>query len=162
MVWCKSIPYVGNKDAKVLILGSMPGAVSLQYQQYYAHPRNHFWPIIYSILGQPLPTDYLHRIQGLRDNGIALWDVIAECAREGSSDASISMVKPNNFRHFFTEHPDIKLVAFNGAKAAEVWRKYVSLDLSNFLYVVLPSTSPALTRPLSEKLQAWEMINQYL
>jgi len=162
MVWCESIPFVATEEAKVLILGSMPGALSLQSQQYYAHPRNHFWPVIYTILGEPLPDSYEERIKGLLANRMALWDVVAACERNGSSDASITQVTANDFPRFLATHPRVKLVVFNGTKAAQLWRQQVHTYGQELACLTLPSTSPALARPLTEKIQAWMIIKDYL
>ncbi|MGE5381277.1 MAG: DNA-deoxyinosine glycosylase, partial [Methylocystaceae bacterium] len=122
MVWCQSLPYIADPDAKVLILGSMPGVRSLQTGQYYAHPQNHFWPLIYTVMELPLPDNYTARCRGLLKRALAVWDVIASCYREGSSDAAITDVTVNDFSQFMADHPSIQLIAFNGGKAAQLWR----------------------------------------
>lgn len=162
MVWCRSMPFVAAPDARVLILGSMPGARSLQAEQYYAHPQNHFWPLIFAILAEPLPTGYQDRVKGLLTHGIALGDVIASCNREGSSDAAITEVTVNDFTQFFEIHQSIKLLAFNGSKAAQIWHLQVKIEYVDRQLITLPSTSPANTRPLAEKIQSWSVIKEYL
>ena len=139
----ESFEPIAAPTAKVLVLGSLPGQESLRRGEYYAHPRNAFWRIIEDLFGIPAAGDYGERTRGLRDAGIALWDVCAAAHRPGSLDSAIraDSVKPNDFATFFRDHPRVALVAFNGAKAAELFRKQVRLDTPT--RIVLPSTSPA-------------------
>ena len=139
---------VARSDARLLILGSMPGQASLQAQAYYAHPRNAFWRILADVLGFSAELPYADRLAILQANGIALWDVLASCHRPGSLDADIddaSMVV-NDFAGFLQQHPHISRVCFNGAKAESSWRKQVQplLGSTRTLPLLrLPSTSPA-------------------
>ena len=155
---------IAKPDARTLILGSMPGVLSLQKQQYYAHPRNAFWRITAEILGFDAALPYERRIQALQDAGIALWDVLNTCEREGSLDADIardSMV-PNDFAKFFEDHPRIERVFFNGGKAESVFLKTVRpgiAHLDRIRYQRLPSTSPAhAALSHANKLQVWHAI----
>lgn len=100
----------------------MPGKQSLEKQQYYGNPRNHFWPIMSELLETEVPDDYVKRIALLKHNAIGLWDTIETCEREGSLDAAIRNEKPNDFQTLFEEYPNIQLVLFNGAKAFEVFK----------------------------------------
>lgn len=155
---------VGNAKARILILGSMPGAASLKAGRYYAHPRNSFWPIIENALGVKGPLSYAKRLALLKKNRIALWDVLAQCARSGSADSAINMktAKANDFKTFFAEHKAIRMVFFNGAKARECYKRYVMPDLKgagfDYLdYGQLPSTSPAhATLAPAEKAAVWK------
>lgn len=148
--------------SRILILGSIPGVKSIKEQQYYANPRNQFWRIIYSIFSTPLDQDYNDRIFFIRKKGIALWDVISTCYREGSLDSNIENETVNNFRGLFDNYPNLKLVAFNGTKAFEVYKKRVGFDLTRVDYKLLPSTSPAYTMKFESKLKEWETIADYL
>ena len=139
-------PVVG-KHARVLILGSMPGAASLRAAQYYAHPRNQFWPIMGELVGADPGLPYAQRLDRLTAAGIALWDVFARCEREGSLDARIrdDTAVANAFAGFFASQPTIRTVLLNGGKAEQSFRRIVLPTLSDHeLHCVrLPSTSPA-------------------
>ena len=154
------LPPVLRRDARVLILGSFPGTASLAAGQYYAHPRNHFWPLLAAITGAPLATlPYPRRLAALRASGIALWDAIVECRRQGSLDSAIRDAVPAQAAHVHRAAPAVALVCFNGQKAGRslpAWRDagYATLEL--------PSSSPAYTRPFEEKLAAWRAIGEFL
>ncbi|MES2950356.1 MAG: DNA-deoxyinosine glycosylase [Pseudomonadota bacterium] len=146
--------------ATVLVLGSMPGAASLQAQQYYAHPRNHFWPILARIAGFDVSAPYAQRVDALTRSGIAVWDVLQSCVRPGSLDSSIQAGTriPNDFAAFFTAHPGIRLVCFNGAEAEKSYLRHVlpGLNASYVRYACLPSTSPAhAALGFEQKLVVW-------
>ncbi|WP_255164255.1 MULTISPECIES: DNA-deoxyinosine glycosylase [Bordetella] len=151
-------------DARVLVLGSMPGVASLRAQQYYAHPRNAFWPIAAELFGVDAALPYARRVQALLQAGVALWDVLQACERPGSLDAAIvaGSVHPNDFQAFFAAHPDIACVGFNGAAAAALYRRHVLPrlhGLAHLRYVALPSTSPAhAAMDFAAKLRAWRAI----
>lgn len=158
-------PPIANSKAVVLILGSMPSTRSLEDQQYYAHPRNDFWHIMISLLSGARGLEYEQRKELLLQNRIALWDVLYTCQRKGSLDASIKneTVVVNDFGNFYSEHPQIKSVFFNGTRAQQEYNKRVlpTLDqrFSGINYVRLPSTSPAMASLSREqKLQAWRVI----
>ena len=163
----KGFPPIANAHARVLILGSLPGQVSLQRQQYYAQPHNAFWKIMGRLFdaGPELPYD--ERAQRLVQNGIALWDVCAAAQRPGSLDVSIvhSSVVPNDLTAFIESHPDIGLICFNGGKAAELYRRFVLPGLPASVRAIrcetLPSTSRAhAAMPFEEKLSRWVAILQ--
>lgn len=148
-----------DKSAQVLILGSMPGVLSLKAHQYYAHPRNAFWPIMASLYNFSAYSTYESRVQSLKESHIALWDVLHSCERSGSLDSAIvngSRIA-NDFKSFFKHHPNIKLVAFNGSEAEKSFKAYVlrELDLGDVTFVRLPSSSPAHTKSLEQKSEAW-------
>jgi len=156
---------VADENAKILILGSMPGAISLKQQQYYAHPRNAFWKIMESLYGIPLETEYSQRIELLKQNGIALWDVVHQCIRQGSLDTNIQSdsVQVNDFKELFQFSTGISRVYFNGGKSAELYKKKVLSSaitgLQHLQYTQLPSTSPANARlSFQQKLTEWRQI----
>ena len=155
-----------DSATRVLIVGSMPGKQSLEKQQYYGNPRNHFWPIMGELLEIAIPNDYTERIALLKNNAIGLWDTIATCKREGSLDAAIRNEKPNDFQTLFEQYPNIQLVLFNGAKAFEVFKKHIGLELlDGRAYKKMPSTSPIPGKNIktfTEKLEDWQIIQSYL
>jgi double-stranded uracil-DNA glycosylase len=149
---------ISNADARVLILGSMPGKKSLEQNQYYAHPLNAFWKIMGELVGAYPYLPYEEKIGVLKSSGIALWDVLASCVRETSLDSHIRKESANDFASFFAQHPHITQVFFNGSKAEQCFKKFAqdkqALPPLNFRR--LPSTSPAHAgMRYEDKLQAW-------
>lgn len=153
----RAFPPIEAPDARVLILGSMPSLESLEKQQYYAHPRNQFWRLISRLLNEPCPEDYSERQRILLEHGIALWDVLDSCRREGSADSAIREVVVNEFEPFFAAHSSLHTIMFNGTKAYQLFCKYVHLSESGVALdlLQLPSTSPAHVVPFEVKLDAW-------
>ena len=156
------LPPVAAPDAERLVLGSMPGTESLRRRQYYAHPRNHFWPIAGDLFGASPALPYDDRLDALKRARVAVWDVLGACRRPGSLDSAIDpdSVRVNDFAGFFAAHPQVRLVAFNGAYAEAVFRTRVMLSAtpppSHVAFVRLPSTSPAnASIPYAEKLSRW-------
>lgn len=151
-------PPVAGRDARILILGSLPSVRSLAARQYYAHPKNGFWPIMRDIAGAD--GSYAQRCRALMAARIAVWDVLRRSARPGSMDADLRVEtsEANDFRGFLHEHPSIEKILFNGKTAERLFRRLVdvgerapALDL-----VSLPSTSPAYAAlPVAEKLARW-------
>jgi len=153
---------VHDDSARVLVLGSMPGARSLDRQAYYAHPRNAFWPIMESLFGICSDLPYQSRLAGLREHRVALWDVIGRCRRRGSLDQKVEpdSIVPNDFGHLFCACPSICLVAFNGRLAEQSFERHVVPDLperfAQIERVLLPSTSPAhAAMRFEHKCAAW-------
>jgi len=160
----RGFPPLSQPDARILILGSMPSRESLAQQRYYAHPRNGFWPIL-SDLFDLTGTSYAQNVQQLKQNGIAVWDVLKACFRTGSLDSDIdsSTIITNDFNHFFPQHPHIRRVFFNGAKAESIYLKHVLPGLEGLPATLklqrLPSTSPAhASLSLEEKKAAWRIL----
>lgn len=154
---------VAGADAKVLILGSMPGVASLRAGEYYAHPRNLFWPILGELAGAGPQLPYADRVRILVSSGIALWDVLKSCTRAGSLDSAIERgtVVPNDFGTFFARHQRISRVYFNGSAAESSYRRHVLRQIGDRELVCarLPSTSPAhAARSFAEKLEAWRVV----
>lgn len=152
------LPPVEDENARILILGSMPGTESLLAQQYYAHKRNAFWPIIGELTGTDPAASYPRRLEALKAAGIALWDVMASCDRPGSLDSAIdaASITPNDFAAFFRSHPKITRVYFNGAMAEKCYRKLVLSQARPIACLRLPSTSPAnAALCYAKKLDAW-------
>lgn len=156
-----SFPPVANRNARILILGSMPGQRSLDAQQYYAHPHNAFWRIMGELVGAQPQLPYEQRLEKLMQAGIALWDVLQTCEREGSLDADIKHEQANDFAAFFSDHPHITHVYFNGGKAEQSFRKSVlqKQALPELELQRLPSTSPAHAgMPYAAKLSEWRIL----
>ncbi len=152
-------------NARVLILGTLPGKVSLERGEYYAQPRNVFWRIMGEIAGASPDLPYKDRLRSLKENGIALWDVCAAGRRSGSLDTAIrlSTVETNDFRGFLRAHTGVGLICFNGKKAKEIYdRKVPQKPLTLFeriRYEVLPSTSPAhAAMTYEQKLSRWRFV----
>jgi hypoxanthine-DNA glycosylase len=164
-----SFPPIAAPDARVLILGSVPSIASLAKQQYYGHPQNAFWPIMGRLFGAGRELPYEERKRQLYSHGVAVWDVLRECHREGSLDSDIRVESeaPNDFATFFCEHPRIGTVFFNGGRSEAMFRRHVLpivADLGRDLrYVRLPSTSPAHAgRNFTQKLAAWRAVARAL
>ena len=155
---------VANSQAHLLILGSMPSVQSLAAGQYYATPRNRFWPLMGSLLGFDPAVPYETRLNELTSAGIALWDVLQSCEREGSLDANIveSSEVPNDVEAFLKTHPHVRAVAFNGQKAAKSFEKRVALSTTirdRVHFLGLPSTSPAnAAYSLARLLDEWRAV----
>jgi len=159
----RSFEPIADRNAVVLILGSMPGQESLKAGRYYAHPRNQFWRIMGMLLGFEPDAAYDDRMAALQAAGIALWDVMHSCRRIGSLDARIEpdSITANDFGAFFQGHPGIRSIFFNGAKAEVAYRKHVlpTVNTRPIGYERLPSTSQAhAAKSLAEKLEAWRAV----
>ncbi|MDT5259964.1 MAG: hypothetical protein QOD10_5044 [Mycobacterium sp.] len=156
----RGFPPVVDDDARVLILGSFPSALSLAAHQYYANPRNAFWPIAGELFGFEANAPYQKRLAALRSHGVALWDVLRRCRRAGSADSAIDpkSLVVNDFAQLFADYPGIARVYFNGAKAAELYRRLAD-PAERVDYRRLPSTSPAHVMPPGAKLAAWQAIS---
>jgi len=154
---------VYRSDARVLILGSMPGEASLVAGQYYAHPRNAFWPIMGALFGAAPEQPYPVRLERLLDAGVALWDVIGSCRRSGSLDSAIATdsIEANDLAGLFAACPQLNHVFFNGSAAETAFRRHVQLPHGEHSIRVLrlPSTSPAhAALNYSDKLAAWQAV----
>ncbi len=160
-------PIIGT-DPKIMILGSMPGVASLEAQQYYAHPRNAFWPIMAELFAVQWSADYARRVTQLRSLPVILWDVLKSCSREGSLDTAIAAhdVEPNPIPALLEQYPELALIAFNGATAERYFKRHVSTEINNrwaMQCIRLPSTSPAhASLSLEQKLAHWRVILQAL
>ena len=150
---------IARRDARVLILGSVPGVKSLGAQQYYAHPRNAFWEIMGALCGAARGLPYEQRLERLQDSGIAVWDVLHSAEREGSLDSAIQHAVPNNLAGLLKGCPSVKLIALNGSYAATTFKRYLKTNFeprANLRVVTLPSTSPANARvSVQRKIEVW-------
>jgi hypoxanthine-DNA glycosylase len=152
----EGLPPIVDGRARLLILGNMPSVMSLAAQQYYGNPRNGFWRITGDIFAFDPTSSYPERTEALRSRGVAVWDVLRACRRVGSLDSAIesdSMVA-NDFGAFFDEYSAIDRVFFNGAAAEKNFLRLAGVDRP-LRYRRLPSTSPAQTMRVENKLAAW-------
>lgn len=133
---------ISGPETRVLVLGSLPGDVSIALQEYYGHPRNRFWKIVSRITGQTLPTDYDEKKRLLSQTRIGLWDVAHKAVRKGSLDTAIGQEVPNDLEAFIARHPQLEVIGFNGKKAEAMFNKYFTRK-PYIRYVSLPSSSPA-------------------
>lgn len=149
-------PVIG-RDARLVILGSFPGEASLRAQQYYGHPRNHFWPLLAALWGVDLPgMAYRDRLAELRRRGLGLWDVYESCRREGSLDTAIEAPRMNDLASLRRRAPGLVLVAHNGGESARSAAAVRALGLDA---VRLPSSSPAnASWSFERKLEAWRAV----
>jgi double-stranded uracil-DNA glycosylase len=156
----RGLPPLLDHATRVLVLGSFPGEASLAARQYYAHPRNHFWPLISAVLEEPLAEmPYRKRLARLRARGVGLWDIIVACDRRGSLDASIRNAEHGELARVARASPSLAAVCFNGQTAA---RREPAYRAAGYATLVMPSTSPAYTRPFGEKLAAWRTLARWL
>ena len=155
------LPPVMRADARILLLGSLPGEASLTAGRYYAHPRNAFWALLEMVTGEPLVAlGYEERLERLVARRIALWDVIHAARREGSLDAAISEVEKRDLAGFAAAMPDLRAVGFNGGIAARIGRR--ALAGSALTLIDLPSSSPAYTLPFAAKAERWTALRAFL
>jgi hypoxanthine-DNA glycosylase len=159
----RSFPPLADVDARLLVLGSLPGDRSLAAQRYYAHPQNQFWRLMSPVVSTDLfALDYDERLAILRQNRVALWDVVASARREGSTDAAILDASSNDLRGLVRTLPDLRAIAFNGATASRHGMKALGPLAEQFEIVSLPSSSPLHTIGLAVKLLEWARLAAYL
>jgi hypoxanthine-DNA glycosylase len=158
----RSFPPIVDARARVLVLGTLPGEESLRRREYYAHPRNLFWPIVFALFDKTPATDYLERLAFVAAQRIALWDVCKLGERDASADSSIRRERPNAIDRLLDTHPLIRAVAFNGITARRLYDRHFPW-LTDFTYLSLPSTSPAHARlDFSAKLAHWTVLREVL
>ncbi len=156
------LPPIARADARLFILGSLPGDASLASRRYYAHPTNQFWRLLGEAIGEQLqPLSYEDRLQRLAERRIGLWDVIASASRRGSLDQAIRSADHNPLERLLNDFPQLRAVAFNGAKAAAVGRKLIG-TATRLTLVELPSSSAANTGAYAHKAAAWAALAQFL
>jgi double-stranded uracil-DNA glycosylase len=158
----RSFPPIVDGRARVLVLGTLPGEESLRRGEYYAHPRNLFWPIILALFGGVSPLSYADRLDFAAAHRIALWDVCEVGERQASADATIRREQPNAIGRLLDEHPSIRAVAFNGTGARRLYERHF-LPRPGLISLALPSTSPAHARiDFAGKLARWTALRDAL
>jgi hypoxanthine-DNA glycosylase len=151
-----------DAETRLLVLGSLPGEVSLQRAQYYAHPQNQFWRLMGAVTGADLAAaPYEARLALLRSHGVGLWDVVQSARRAGSLDGAIRDHQPNALVKLAGSLPQLRAIAFNGATAARIGRQTIGLAL-HWDLVSLPSSSAAHTLRFEAKLAQWLTLQRYL
>jgi len=157
------LPPIARRDARLFLLGSLPGDASLAAQRYYAHPTNQFWLLLGAAIGEELAgLDYEQRLTRLAERRIGLWDVIATATRRGSLDQAIREAQHNRIEHLLHDFPQLRAIAFNGSTAASSGRKLIGEPPAGLSLIDLPSSSAANTRPFAEKAAAWARLAQFL
>jgi hypoxanthine-DNA glycosylase len=155
------LPPIMRVDARLLVLGSLPGEASLAAASYYAHPRNQFWRLMGAVTGEPLERlSYDQRLERLMARGVALWDVIHAARRSGSLDGDMREIEARDLEGFVADLPALRAVAFNGGVAARLGRK--ALAGSDLVLLDLPSSSPAYTLPFADKARQWSALGAFL
>ena len=165
----QGLPAQVTAQCRVLVLGSMPGALSLQEARYYAHPRNRFWPLMAALCGFDAQLAYAQRLQCLQQSGVGLWDVIGQCERSGSLDASIvrGSEVPNCLPALFADLPQLRAIACNGVAAHRAFQQWIAPALPPLAaalpVLALPSTSPANAAwSLPRLIERWQPLQQWL
>jgi double-stranded uracil-DNA glycosylase len=157
------LPPIARSDARLFILGSLPGDASLAAQRYYAHPTNQFWRLLGLAIGEELqPLSYQKRLERLAVRRIGLWDVIASAMRRGSLDQAIRLAEHNQIEHLLRDFPDLRAIAFNGSTSAGIGRRLIGEAPPDITLIDLPSSSAANTRPFAEKAAAWARLCEFV
>ena len=156
------LPPIARADARLFILGSLPGDASLAARRYYAHPTNQFWRLLGHTIGEELQQlAYEERIECLGAHRIGLWDVIASASRRGSLDQAIREAQHNRIEHLLHDFGNLEAIAFNGTKAATAGRKLIGQPPARLTLIDLPSSSAANTLPFGAKAEAWSRLAQF-
>jgi TDG/mug DNA glycosylase family protein len=156
------LPPIAARNARLFVLGSLPGDASLAARRYYAHPTNQFWRLLGAAIGEELQLlPYEQRLERLAERRIGLWDVIASASRRGSLDQAIREAEHNQVTHLLRDFPELRAIAFNGGTAASVGRRLIGARPANVALIDLPSSSAANTRPLADKAAAWARLAEF-
>ena len=158
----RSFPPIVDARSRILVLGTLPGEESLRRREYYAHPRNLFWPIIHALFDAVPAAVYEERVAFVLSRNIALWDVCASAQRRASADTDIRSEIPNAIDALLARHPQIRAVAFNGSTARRLYDRHFKRHPER-AYLALPSTSPAHARlGFTDKLVQWRAVHEAL
>ena len=156
------LPREAPANARLFILGSLPGDASLGAKRYYAHPSNQFWKLLGGAIGEDFPgLDYCARLKALAARRIGLWDVIGSARRQGSLDQAIRSAQHNQLEALIADFPELEAIAFNGATAAAIGRRMLSEAPLGLTLIDLPSSSAAYTTPLALKAERWAVLAKY-
>jgi hypoxanthine-DNA glycosylase len=159
----RSFAPVIDAHVRLLILGSLPGEMSLAQSQYYGNPQNRFWHLMSEVIRTDLRAcDYPSRLQTLLQHGVGLWDVVAQAHRTGSLDGNIRNHAHNDLAGLAATLPRLRSIAFNGGTAARIGLQALGAQAGDYRIFKLPSSSPAYTLPYAEKLAAWLTMRDWL
>jgi hypoxanthine-DNA glycosylase len=154
---------IARSDARLFVLGSLPGDASLAARRYYAHPTNQFWRLLGGAIGEELQSlSYEERVDRLAERRVGLWDVIASASRQGSLDQAIRDAAHNRIDHLLHDFRDLRAIAFNGAAASAAGRKLIGDPPPHLALIDLPSSSAANTRPFDEKAESWAELRRFV
>ena len=157
------LPPIAPSDARLFVLGSLPGDASLAARRYYAHPTNQFWRLLGHAIGEELQLlEYEQRLERLAERRIGLWDVIAAASRRGSLDQAIREAEHNRIAHLLHDFPELRGIAFNGSTASTIGRRLIGEPPPRIALVDLPSSSAANTRPFADKASPWAVLGQFV
>ena len=157
------LPPIARSDARLFLLGSLPGDASLAAGRDYAHPTNQFWRLLGAAIGEDLAAlDYERRLERLADRRVGLWDVIASATRPGSLDQAIRDAAHNRVAHLLRDYPELRAIGFNGGTAARVGRRLIGDPPERIALIDLPSSSAANTRSFADKAAAWSRLAQFV
>ena len=157
------LPPIARPDARLFILGSLPGDASLAAARYYAHPTNQFWRLLGGAIGEELQAlAYDARLERLAARGVGLWDVIASASRSGSLDQAIRAAEHNRIEHLLHDFRELRAIAFNGSTSARIGRQLIGEPPAQVTLIDLPSSSAANTRGFADKAVAWSRLAQFV
>ena len=156
------LPPIVGSSPRVLVLGSFPSVISLERKEYYANPRNRFWPLMEALLRIKAQLPYHVRTVELKRRGIALWDITKDCEREGSDDAAIKNEIMNDIPGFLRDQPSISVIILNGKRAAHIFHGQLPDGIPGIMILTLPSTSPANAKfGLPQLADAWSALREF-
>ncbi|MGH6659764.1 MAG: DNA-deoxyinosine glycosylase [Sphingomicrobium sp.] len=155
------LPPIARADARLFILGSLPGDASLGARQYYAHPTNQFWRLLGNAIGEELhAVDYSARLEVLAKRRIGLWDVVGSARRSGSLDQAIREAAHNRIESLLEDFPCLRAIVFNGSAAARIGRPLLAIPPPGLTLIDLPSSSAANTAPFALKAGHWAVLGE--
>ena len=157
------LPPIAGPDARLFVLGSLPGDASLAAQRYYAHPTNQFWRLLGSAIGEELQAlGYEQRLERLAERRVGLWDVIASATRPGSLDQAIRLAEHNRIQQLLHDYRELRAISFNCATSAAIGRRLIGEPPAHVTLIDLPSSSAANTRAFAEKAAAWTILGRFI
>lgn len=155
------LPPVADENSRILILGTFPGCESLLQEKYYAHGTNSFWKLLFQVFNKPFSRDYSDRIKLVKENKIAVWDVIESCIREGSSDKKIVEPKPNDIPSFLKAYSNINTIVITSNEVKKhLFNFFPELKASNHQQII-SSSSGTVGVSFNSKLERWKQLKEW-